>query len=84
MGGCFWLRNSVYVRGDKAHGPSFVFSSIIHDWYSIHYCFRFDKISTSYRLFVTTFPDVHVTTFPDVHRDQNSVNTIDQTTLIIE
>ena len=36
------------IKGDKALGPNFVFSSIIHDWYSINYCFRFDKSSTSY------------------------------------
>ena len=73
-GGCCWLRNSVYLRGDgdKAHGPNFVFSSIIHDWYSVNCCSRFDKVSTSYRLFVTTFPDV------PHDRDQNSLNTSDQ------
>ena len=57
-GGCCWIRNSIYLREDKAHGPNFVFSSIIQDRYSINYCFRFDKVSTSYRLFVTTFLDV--------------------------
>ena len=58
MGGCCWIRNSIYLREDKAHGPNFVFSSIIQDRYSINYCFRFDKVTTSYRLFVTTFLDV--------------------------
>ena len=57
-GGCCWIGISVYLRGDKAHGPNSVFSSISYVWYSLHYCFRFDKISTSYRLFLTTFPDV--------------------------
>ena len=56
--GCCWIRNSIYLRGDEAHGPNFVFSSIFHDWYSINYCFRFDEVSTSYRLFVTPFLDV--------------------------
>ena len=63
-GGC-WIRNSIYLKEDKAHGPDFVFSSIIQDRYSINYCFRFDKVSTSYRLFVTTFLDV------GHERDQN-------------
>ena len=40
------------------------------DRYSINYCFRFDKVSTSYRLFVTTFLDV-------AHdRDQNHLCTL--------
>ena len=40
------LDKKQYLReGDKAHGPNFVFSSIIHDWYSINYCFWFDKVS---------------------------------------
>ena len=78
MGGCCWIGNSVYVRGDKAHDPNFVFSSINYDWHSVNYCFRFDKVSTSYRFYVTTFPDV-------AHdRDQNSVNSTDQNTLTIE
>ena len=69
-GGCCWIRNSIYLREDKAHGPNFVFSSIIQDRYSINYCFRFDKVSTSYRLFVTTFLDV-------AHdRDQNQICTL--------
>ena len=42
-------------------GPDFVFSSIIQDRYSI----RFDKVSTSYRLFVTTLLGVAH------NRDQN-------------
>ena len=28
-----------------AHGPNFVFTSIIYDWYSKIFCFRFDKVS---------------------------------------
>ena len=69
-GGCCWIRNSIYLREDKAHGPNFVFSSIIQDRYSINYCFRFDKVSTSYRLFVTTSLDVAH------NRDQNQICTL--------
>ena len=65
-------------EGDEARGPNFLFSSINHDGYSINFCFQFDKVSTSNKLFVTTFPD-------NSHdRDQNSVNTFDQNTPTIE